>query len=555
MAAIAPTYMRVGGYNNDANSPDPFDDVQLDAMVTYANAIGAQPILQVPLLADTSGNPPTAATAAAMVEYANVTNKYGIKYFSIGNEPDIYDTTGQPSWPAMVGYTTDDYCAAVTAYVTAMKAVDPTIKIVGPDLAYKYQQGSPGNDWLTPILQTCGDQFDVISIHRYPFEAASATLPAVAADPVTFRQVMTSVYGIMQTTGQGAKPLALTEMNVAYDATTCVLEASPGTVGSALWMADILGSAIALDLWTSAVWDISDDDAYSLGLIGLPPGHVPRPEYYAYALYANHFGPTVLPTLSGFPSGVSAYASRDAANDATEVIVINWNTAPVALKFQVTDLAVAPVAPTYLLPAVSMAAVEITDTSKSTAWLYGEDQRRASVGPQVIVQGTAPAPGVDGGAAGSGGAGRAAGDNCPTTDGGFVCPTVAATSPVITAGGATHPSSAPLLTFGAADDAWGSYSYAGAGQTPPTVALTSDGNGIQISGGFVAPVMASDNYEGVGLYYSSASCLDATAYTGIQFDFSGTLGGCAMQLGASFSGDSSHNDGTRGGCTGTDSTC
>ena len=34
-----------------------------------------------------------------------------------------------------------DYCAAVTAYVAAMKAVDPTIKIVGPDLAYKYQAG------------------------------------------------------------------------------------------------------------------------------------------------------------------------------------------------------------------------------------------------------------------------------------------------------------------------------------------------------------------------------------------------------------------------------
>jgi hypothetical protein len=554
VSAIAPTYMRVGGYNNDANSPDPFDDAQLDAMVTYARAVGAEPILQVPLLADTAGNPPTAATAAAMVEYANVTQRYGLKYFSIGNEPDIYDTPGQPSWPAMIGYTTDDYCAAVTADVTAMKAVDPTIKIVGPDLAYKYQQGNPGNDWLTQILQTCGEEFDVISIHRYPFEAAAATLPSVAADPVAFRQVMTSVYGILQTTGQGAKPLALTEMNVVYDATGCVLEGSPGTVGSALWMADILGSAIGLELWTSAVWDISDDNAYSLGLIGLPPGHVPRPEYYAYALYAGHFGPTVLPTLSGFPSGVSAYASRDAADDATEVIVINWNTAPVALQFQVTDLTIAPAAPTYLLPAVSMAAVEIKDTSKSTAWLYGEDQRRASVGPQVIAQGTAPAPGVDGGAAGSGGAGKTVGDNCPTTDGGIVCPTIVATSPIITAGGMAH-TAAPLLTFGSAEDAWGSYSYAAAGQTAPTVAVTSDGNGIQISGGFVAPVTADGNYEGVGLYYSSASCLDATAYTGIQFDFSGTLGGCAMQLGASFSGDSSQSDGTRGACSGTDSTC
>ncbi len=98
---------------------------------------------------------------------------------------------------------------------------------------------------------------------------------------------------------------------------------------------------------------------------------------------------------------------------------------------------------------------------------------------------------------------------------------------------------APLFTFGSGQDAWGSYSYAATGQTAPTATATDDGNGIQISGGFVAPVTSSTNYEGVGLYYNSASCLDATAYTGVQFDFSGTLGGCAIQLGASFSGDAS----------------
>ena len=102
---------------------------------------------------------------------------------------------------------------------------------------------------------------------------------------------MTSVRGILQATGQGAKPLALTEMNVVYDATFCVLEASPGTVGAALWLADGLGTANELGLWTSAVWDISDDDGYALGLIGPAPGHTPRPAYYAYALFADHFGP------------------------------------------------------------------------------------------------------------------------------------------------------------------------------------------------------------------------------------------------------------------------
>src|SRR6478736_3823699 len=113
-AALKPTVMRVGGYNNDANTQDPFDDAAFDTAVAYARAIGAEPIIQVPLLADISGKPPTAATAAAMVTYGNVTKSYGLKYFSIGNEPDLYASQGlvaDSTQPAIPGYTPADYCA------------------------------------------------------------------------------------------------------------------------------------------------------------------------------------------------------------------------------------------------------------------------------------------------------------------------------------------------------------------------------------------------------------------------------------------------------------
>ena len=45
-------------------------------------------------------------------------------------------------------------------------------------------------------------------------------------------------------------------------------------------------------------------------------------------------------------------------------------------------------------------------------------------------------------------------------------------------------------------------------------------------------------------------------YTGVQFDFAGDLGGCALAFGASFSGDTTSADAPgRGSCPGTDSTC
>ena len=97
VAALRPGAVRIGGYNNDSNLPNPFDNAQLDRAVAYARAVGAQPIVQVPRLAAIDGRPPTPEDAAAMVRYANITRSYGLKYFSVGNEPDLYDSAGLPS--------------------------------------------------------------------------------------------------------------------------------------------------------------------------------------------------------------------------------------------------------------------------------------------------------------------------------------------------------------------------------------------------------------------------------------------------------------------------
>jgi hypothetical protein len=553
VAALKPALMRVGGYNNDANTASPFDDAAFDTAVGYARAIGAQPIIQVPLLADTTGKSPTPATAAAMVTYANVTNSYGVKYFSIGNEPDLYAMQGSltdPAQPAIPGYTAADYCASATAYVAAMKAVDPTIKIVGPDLSNKYGGGGP-DDWLTTILTTCGDLFDVISIHRYPFEAMQTTLAAAAADQASFRYVMGVVRSTLQATGYADKPLALTEMNIAYDGALCVLGASAGTVGSALWLADSLGAAMELGLWTTAVWDISDDDESGLGLIGPTPAHVPRPEYYAYALYADHFGPTLLDVTS-VPPGVSAHASRNQADDATEIVVANWSESSSALTFSVTGLAKAPSPATFILPPISMAAVEIPDDGAAAAWVYGEAQRAIASGPQSLAPGATTPAATDGGAGGhpDASAGRTVGTFCPT-DAAFICPTTVLPSPVITTAGVSATSG---LTFGAAPNNWSSYAYAAPGEPIPTAALTPDGAGIAIGVTFVKPTQG--NWEGVGLFFSGPDCVEASSYTGVQFDFSGDLGGCALSFGASFSGDLSNADApTMGSCPGDDSQC
>src|SRR6185295_15488655 len=106
------------------------------------------------------------------------------------------------------------------------------------------------------------------------------------------------------------------------------------------------------------------------------------------------------------------------------------------------------------------------------------------------------------------------------------------------------------LSFGPASQRWDAYSYAGPGQVAPTGAVTADGNGLMIAGGFDAAVTAANGYSGFGLYFVSASCLDGSAYQGVKFDFSGDLGGCQLAVGATFSGDLANTDDRgRGACT------
>jgi hypothetical protein len=546
VAALHPRVLRVGGYNNDANTPDGFGPSQIDAMVAYAQAIGASPLLQVPLLADTTGQPPTAAEAAAMVTYVNGTRGYKIPFFSIGNEPDLYATQGLPTdmtKPAIPGYTPAQYCATALAYAPQMRAAamaaDPTtnITIFGPDLSYQYR---PPNDWLTPILQGCGDLFDVVSIHRYPFSSTMATVAAAARDASNFRQTIADVRSLMTAAGFGSKPLAVTEMNIAYDATTTVLDASPGTVPSALWLADIFGSALELGVWTSAVWNISDPDDWSLGLLGLPPAHTPRPEYYAYQLYADHFGPNMA-SVTAEPPNIAAHASRNVAQDTTDLIVANWNDAPVALAFEVTGLATSPSVPIYVLPALSMAAVEIPDQGAASAWIYGADQHQAGIGPQPL----APSAGTVGPIEDAGSGAR--------PDAAAACTSIPPPSASITTAGRVNGST---LAFGPPGNSWSSFTFAGPGEPSPTAAVSSNGNGLAITAGFDPTVAQSGAYSGVGLFFSSPDCLDASSYTGIEFDFRGDLGGCSLSFGVGYSGDLSRNDDpNRGLCKGADNVC
>ena len=135
---------------------------QLDQFVDFYSQFGALPTVSVRLK---NG---TAETAAMLVAYANIVKGYGIEYWSIGNEPTLFAEQMNEE------YDTERLNREWRAIALAMKAVDPTIKLIGPEL---HQWGidpsstlkdSAGRDWMDEFLKVNGDLVDVVSVHRYP---------------------------------------------------------------------------------------------------------------------------------------------------------------------------------------------------------------------------------------------------------------------------------------------------------------------------------------------------------------------------------------------------
>lgn len=111
--------VRVGGYNYDFAR---LSNYQYLKMVDSIRNKGMEPILQVPF---GDGAFDTTHTSA-IITYINITHGRNVKYWAIGNEPDL-------------SYTANKSATKVTTYIKEraiiMKKIDPSILIVGPALS------------------------------------------------------------------------------------------------------------------------------------------------------------------------------------------------------------------------------------------------------------------------------------------------------------------------------------------------------------------------------------------------------------------------------------
>lgn len=118
-----------------------------DSFITLCKQVGAQPVVIIGIQAIYDGTNVTKMSRSDVIQsaidfvaYANITKKYGVKYWEIGNEDDLE------------GASTSTYASIFNELVPKLKTVDATIQC-----GANYMSGSTGWNTLIPLVKANAD--------------------------------------------------------------------------------------------------------------------------------------------------------------------------------------------------------------------------------------------------------------------------------------------------------------------------------------------------------------------------------------------------------------
>jgi hypothetical protein len=275
----------------------------------------------------------TPEEAAELVRYVNVEKQYGVRYWAVGNEPDLFVAKR-----GMESYTVADYARDYKAFRAAMKAIDPDILMVGPEISQYtgpagYPVDSAGVNWMEGFLQKAGDEVDIISIHRYPFGDPPATPQTLIADPQNWTAMMDQLRAQVQRVTGRDLPLAVTEANSDWSGRVDT-DAGTNSHLNALWWADVLGRLIRARTDIVAQFCLGAIQSQGIGMFG-PVAYDPSPQpiFKVYQLF-HRFGERLVHASSDDTTLPIVAASR--ADGTLTIIVVNYaevaRTSPIAIE-------------------------------------------------------------------------------------------------------------------------------------------------------------------------------------------------------------------------------
>ena len=381
LKAIDPGFLRFPAgvhaqkYTFMPNGPEGGYNLTPALLASYMDLVkrtGAKPYITVNANADPK-------QIADLVRFVNITQKYGVTWWEIGNEPDVDGWTDDPAELATAQrFNPTKYGNAFNTLAAAMRGVDPAIKIVGGvllsgqdivDLRYYNADGStkPGGDpgyeknWATPIMNIVKDGMDGFAWHYYPMYASTnATCDQAACYCTPERIGCTSTGFLLQEDGKDWPPAGLNyadsimpylrQFLAKYKQGMSVwideFAEDPGpdaakwlgdkNVGG-LWAADALGRFAnhGTEVICKFIFKASGKHYYTL--LDNDAGESLHPAYYSYWLYAQHFGDKMVDVQANHPADVIAHAALRSDDGSLRVMIINKSTKAQSVRVTLPD--------------------------------------------------------------------------------------------------------------------------------------------------------------------------------------------------------------------------
>ena len=354
--------VRVGGHNYNYDEDDPNILSSPDTAIGYVQIVdairskGCEPMISVPFdpnIGDEGKDLYTQAeNAAEIVRFINKVHKRNVKYFIIANEPgadyNYYDHTS--ATPVITNIVLSNIRDYVKVFSVAMKSVDPTIKIIAPEL-----------EWAIPDL--LDELFPFSGIGLYSLKGEIQQGPATGENYVDYMSYHTysgyspvlstrelyieegyeemveyqNVYNAHFSSGSYIK-MIVDEFNVgegipsAFDATTFDITTAPNAnsfIGGQLVAEKMMGMMNANDggvpvVEISNMWSVRENSAH--GFIHFDGANYYRkPSYWHYWLLGNYFKGTFYGNTNISPPGpfrgMKAFACK--TSDYVAVLVMN----------------------------------------------------------------------------------------------------------------------------------------------------------------------------------------------------------------------------------------
>jgi hypothetical protein len=380
----------------------------LDYFVHYARGLGAEPMIELPV------NPEESSVAADWVRHCNVDKQEKVLYWTIGDEPDLY--ADRRSGTEFADYNVYNYINDFRSIYNAVKEVDPSVLIIGPELAWRYT--SAEDDWLTPFIQFDGDIVNMASVHHYGSIKASQCNPGSVLDDVRHMQTLTR--GLKSRIAINADvyiPLVITGGNVCIESTDNTLTAKismtptptvtvltaknakpkptpkvvedsgPNSFWAAVWVAEQAGTLMK-DHMPMASYSYLGGN----GALDFFNAIDAKPDYWALRLISSSMKGNVI--WAQVQNGnASVYATQDPKTKDVTLLIMNKGSnyyhPKVLLNAKDADISVdAGLNQTfdYEIPYYSIAILKIkADKSHDEAVLYTKKMAQAGKPPEVTV--------------------------------------------------------------------------------------------------------------------------------------------------------------------------